>query len=660
MSLFKRFSPIAAPLVMCVVAALSVARLAAQAPVIDASDLHQPTSFAEGWLVEAGDNPAWADPNYDDSHWLRFNARTDSLHALFPNQKPDVVWYRLHIKVAPHDIGLAIEEYYLSSAFEIYSNGVKILQVGSVNPYSAYDYRARLLAVIPRDQIARGNIVIAIRSHMSATEWGNAYPGLYYYNLVFGLEGALREDRWLNVIGYNALPAIGFLICLGMIAGGLLLYSAQRRLEYLFLTLAYIADALPLLLAFYAAFHTFPEWWHILGSACMLVFPYLMGRTYLAFIARPVGWRMNAFLVLVGIAYCVGDMLNWMNLSTAVIQILCLLPFIALFCIVLPVILISDMRHGSRDAGILVVPILLMSSVYILELGSFGLGQIPALRLPMFAFHDAMTNIKAGPFTTSLETVTGILAALSLALIILLRSNRQSRQQAVLENEIANAREVQQVILPEAVEKVPGFHVESAYEPAQEVGGDFFQALPDGRGGLLVVVGDVAGKGLPAAMLVSMLVGAIRTVAVYTHEPGKVLAQLNERLLGRTHGGFSTAIAAHIAADGEVSIANAGHLAPYLDGREIELAGALPLGIDARMSYETGTLQLPPGSRLVFYSDGVVEARNADGDLLGFDRAREISTRPAAEIAETAKQFGQSDDITVVAVRREAVIASAA
>jgi serine phosphatase RsbU (regulator of sigma subunit) len=92
--------------------------------------------------------------------------------------------------------------------------------------------------------------------------------------------------------------------------------------------------------------------------------------------------------------------------------------------------------------------------------------------------------------------------------------------------------------------------VESVYQPAQQVGGDFFQVLPAHRGGLLIVIGDVAGKGLPAAMLVSVLVGAVRTAAAYSHAPAEILAQLNDRLLGRTHGGFSTALAAHITADG--------------------------------------------------------------------------------------------------------------
>jgi serine phosphatase RsbU (regulator of sigma subunit) len=176
----------------------------------------------------------------------------------------------------------------------------------------------------------------------------------------------------------------------------------------------------------------------------------------------------------------------------------------------------------------------------------------------------------------------------------------------------------------------------------------------------MIVVGDVAGKGLPAAMLVSVLVGAIRTVANYSQSPSEVLAQLNERLVGRSHGSFSTALAAHISADGWVTIANAGHLSPYLDGREVELPGALPLGVVSATAYESTGFLLAPGSRLTFYSDGVVEAQNQKGELFGFDRAKALSTKPAAEIVDAAKQFGQSDDITVVAIQRAAAIATAA
>jgi hypothetical protein len=223
-------------------------------------------------------------------------------------------------------------------------------------------------------------------------------------------------------------------------------------------------------------------------------------------------------------------------------------------------------------------------------------------------------------------------------------------EKAKLENEMEAAREVQSVIVPEESGKFPGFRVDAVYTPAQQVGGDFYQILSDGAGGMFAVIGDVSGKGLPAAMMVSMLVGSIRTAAEQTTDPAQILRTLHDRLIGRTAGGFSTAIAAHIARNGVVSIANAGHLPPYLDGKEIELAGSLPLGIDGGGEFQETSLSLRPSSRLVFCTDGVVEAQGATGELFGFDRTRQISTRPATEIAEAAVQFGQVDDITVVVI----------
>jgi serine phosphatase RsbU (regulator of sigma subunit) len=214
------------------------------------------------------------------------------------------------------------------------------------------------------------------------------------------------------------------------------------------------------------------------------------------------------------------------------------------------------------------------------------------------------------------------------------------------------AREVQQVILPPQGESFPGYLVESVYQPAQQVGGDFFQVLRAGNGGLLLVIGDVAGKGLPAAMLVAMLIGAIRATAEDTHDPVVMLRRLHDRLIGRNYRGFTTALAAFITQDGIVTIANAGHLSPYLDGREIALPGALPLGVESGGQYEPTNLELRAGSRLTFYSDGVVEAQNQKGELFGFERAREISVQSAAAIAATAAKFGQSDDITVVTIKR--------
>ncbi|WP_058186071.1 PP2C family protein-serine/threonine phosphatase [Terracidiphilus gabretensis] len=225
-------------------------------------------------------------------------------------------------------------------------------------------------------------------------------------------------------------------------------------------------------------------------------------------------------------------------------------------------------------------------------------------------------------------------------------------EKAVLDSEMQAARAVQHLILPESNETFAGFHVDSVYTPAQQVGGDFFQILSDGAGGILIVIGDVAGKGLSAAMLVSMLVGIIRATAEETHDPARILRKLHGRLLGSAGEGFSTALAAHIANDGLVTVANAGHLSPYLNGEEIDLPGALPLGVSAGGDYQSIAFTLPPGGRLTFYTDGVVEARNQAGELFGFDRAQAISTHTATAITKAAIDFGQEDDITVATIER--------
>lgn len=229
-------------------------------------------------------------------------------------------------------------------------------------------------------------------------------------------------------------------------------------------------------------------------------------------------------------------------------------------------------------------------------------------------------------------------------------------EKALLDAEMAAARQVQQVILPNPNQSFPGFAVESIYKPSREVGGDFFQLLPAENGALLFVIGDVSGKGLPAAMLVSLVIGSIRATAEETHDPVVLLRRLHALILGRTSGGFATALAALIDSDGRVTIVNAGHLSPYLDGAEIDVPGGLPLGISGGGQYETTETHLLPGSRLTFLSDGVVEAQNDKGELFGFDRAKSIANDPAASIADAAVQFGQSDDITVVTIQRHATV----
>src|SRR6266700_2508346 len=141
------------------------------------------------------------------------------------------------------------------------------------------------------------------------------------------------------------------------------------------------------------------------------------------------------------------------------------------------------------------------------------------------------------------------------------------------------------------------FQVESVYLPASEVGGDFFfvSSAPDGS--LIAIVGDVSGKGLTAAMRVAMILGALRRKT--SHDPGEILFGLNNALVAQGQLGFTTACCIRISLSGEYTLSNAGHIAPYLSGRELETASALPLGLIQDQTYDLTRGHLPSGERLV-------------------------------------------------------------
>ncbi len=164
------------------------------------------------------------------------------------------------------------------------------------------------------------------------------------------------------------------------------------------------------------------------------------------------------------------------------------------------------------------------------------------------------------------------------------------------------------------------------------------------------MIGDVSGKGMPAAMTVSLLVGTVRTLAHYTQSPGEILTAMNQRMLARSQGGFTTCLVLRLDANGKLTVANAGHLAPYINGSESELENGLPLGLAPGSVYAETSIPLRPGARLTLVTDGVVEAQNAGGELFGFERTSMISTKTAEEIADAAQRFGQEDDITVLTV----------
>ena len=237
---------------------------------------------------------------------------------------------------------------------------------------------------------------------------------------------------------------------------------------------------------------------------------------------------------------------------------------------------------------------------------------------------------------------------------------RTSREQQRLSSALRAAHDIQNRLVPVDIPVLGGLQTEIAYLAAEEVGGDFCQILPRPDGSIFIAIGDVSGKGLQAAMLGAVAVGAIRSLADEMIAPAAALERLNNVLLRTESSGFITCLCLVLAPDGEIVIANAGHLAPYLNGVEIPLEAGLPLGLVAGITYGQSNFALPAKARLTLLSDGVVEARSSTGELFGFDRTSEISQLPASEIAAIAHQFGQEDDITVITLGWQALTAASA
>ncbi len=609
------------------------------------------------WRFATGDDPRWADPAFDDSSWP-----TVDLNREVPDQDVDsysgYAWYRLRLD--PQQLadmtrlsGSAPLELMITGnstgQLEAYVNGV---QAGSTqgmgDPVAVYQsppFEATLAGI----DLSKA-VVIAIRAWappqvklqrgvLAKVELGRNV------DIAERISKATAQQRDEHAVA-SMLESFLFL---GVALLGLALYLAQRHhAEYLWLGILCLTVAIR---GLFDVLYGLSR----ISLAVYDPFNQIAGRVFMAvtlefvllFTARPASKPVRAFQISV----LVLPLIYFIHLQQ-VYDILSVSAEIV-FCAIVCVLLFRAWRAGRGDAGVMLIPFLLAATAdsagAVLDYGAASHWLPEAL---------AAHRYHLGPIGFNVGTIAYFVFLLSLIAVILYRFVLVSQEEQKSNAEIAAARSVQAMLIPTKLPSNRYFMLESAYIPVNGVGGDFFQVLPLEDGSLKIVVGDVSGKGLQAAMNASTLVGAFRNEL--SHDPATVLNHLNNVMLGLdapTRGkdpesvvSFATCCCARIFRDGTMEIANAGHLSPYRDGREMELPPGLPLGVIQGMTYEKVTIQLDAGVRLIFLSDGVVEAANPQGELFGFERTQQVSNEPARYIAQTAKRFGQTDDITVVSL----------
>jgi hypothetical protein len=609
------------------------------------------------WRFHIGDDPAWASPGFDDSQWALLNSTapwTDQGYKGYGG----IAWYRFHITIPASIQHVSIYLPKIFTCYEVFANGVRVGTFGKMPPniwiYSGGgDYR---LYPLPPAINSSGSVEIALRiwqapSWAAYQDGGPLRPGgLIGDSIALArVNMAYWRGYWFYLMGYETLGFIELLACLG----GFILFCLRRNEpEYLWFSLILLFQSAAIALGLCADGHVWPDF---IGD---MLYGALAGGLSLATIAfyralfKPKRtWLLTLSVICAFAAILISPMAALFpqvltTSLTTLIQALLWLP-VSVWIIV---IFFTAVRHNSQDARLLALPVLLSLSITLygqLQTISYTLGWQHIFWRP----NIVLTN---QPFRIELSYVTDLLFLFAVLAILILRFSRTRSKEERYATEVEGARSVQQFLIPEDPPKIPGLTIESDYRPAREVGGDFFQVIPDlNDGSGLVVVGDVAGKGLEAGMLATLLVGAMRTAATFTTDPAVILSTLNNRLYGK---GNATCLALRIEANGAATLVNAGHLPPYLNGVELPMEGALPLGTIPDIEFPILNFQISPGDTLTLISDGILEAQKPDGELFGFDRIVEqlrVSTS-AVKLATAAQQFGQSDDITVLTIARTA------
>lgn len=660
---------------ICVVVFPVPSQIAAQSapPVLQIDCLGKGTAPLDGaWQFHLGDQSSFALPQTADAAgtggWEQLSAEKPwgaQSHPAYTGY----AWYRKHVHFSPAP-GVSPEFYllirHIDDVYEVYWNGRIVGHSGKMPPHPSYDYSASPQTFnlgAARDGVLSLRVWKAPLESFDTDLLGGLYAAPEAGSLTaITAEKAALDYQWLRSRQYS-FALRGFYALVMVLS---LLAWFRDRSRWILLAMAAFSGspfiALLLVNLRLPVSHNVALGWlqpvlslQDIGLWFLLIYLLqLDGSRRLMQIARLLAIVSLAATTLDG-ALTLLDWSNplvapWAQMADGVLTVLFtstqMFPW---------VLLVLGLRKRLDSARWLVaITALIVETLFFARIAASQGSRFTHWTLsdkistPLFFFNG-------NPLTA--QTLADTLLLLAIIYAVYRSMQEALRRQGALEQEFKSARELQQVLIPETLPELPGYAVTSAYRPAQEVGGDFFQIIPL-EGNLarstLIVLGDVSGKGLKAAMMVSLIVGTVRTLARFVPRPAALLEELNQRLSGRMQGGFTTCLALVVSRDGRCVAASAGHPAPFLNQAELGLPGALPLGILPGAVYQEMAFQLQVGDHLALYTDGLLEARRENGEIFSFARLDALfAKRPdAAEATEAAVQFGQQDDITVLTLTR--------
>ncbi|HEY0785500.1 MAG TPA: hypothetical protein VGD62_06485, partial [Acidobacteriaceae bacterium] len=465
-------------------------------------DDREPVVLLDGqWRFQTGDDPRWADPNLNDRQWPLVKSGSDWDEIGYHNLD-GTAWYRFHIILPPGQEAFSLRLPVIYTCYQVFVNGKLALTQGKLPPNPG-TYRSRPVVIdlpsAPRPE--REELTIALRIWHSPL-WSRYRHGGLQGSAEVGRSDLLHEQfdrqeqaylwQYSDDFDLGALDLLAFAVALA------LFLTRQSEREFLWFALLVLGQG---------AYHLIRAW-DFLHTGNLVGYEFIETAFQTLFLASALlffrtlfhGKWTNAFvfaLACCGLSALVAP-LTWMGaVSVAQANLLTVIFLLPVFGWIL-LFVRQQAKRKQPDARTLRWPItfLILSHLYsqfVWTMQTFG-----------FVWFSSFSLRWRHPFYFTLDDLAEAVFLLSMLVILLRRFALRSREQDRVESEIEAARSVQQVLVPETLPRIPGLSIGTAYHPAQEVGGDFFQILPLNSGETVIVIGDVAGKGLPAALQVSL------------------------------------------------------------------------------------------------------------------------------------------------------------
>ena len=595
-----------------------------QVVTFDSAGLGSPVILDRNWRLGLAEGVEPAQPDFDDSKWPVSNAK-DALaeldesdtdddshpengknggkdggndgHGHHSGHRPPWAWFRIHIQLPAKHGPLAvlvrlpisrtsqISVGQQTIGLDLFANGKQVIPNGpNAKTPEAYQQISRIYPI----DIADGETSLVLAVRIPFVPFGmDAYTGFFSNRTFFlGERDDLNAhlDLWKHASLFERLPELidnGLKVLLALFL--LALFWTQRgHPEYLWLGLHLLIVA-PI--AYVDLVGSSAQLEKLTMAALVMQLLLVSGYFYfeflVAFLSLRIRWYIRALRYTSPILITFAPLILLIHHGRAIeialaVSVIGIILWMIAWVIFTGLTLTIAAVKRNYEAALLLLP-LLLSLVGMLELTSTA-----STSWMNGSMIQSPLTFSMGPVPIHFSAIADFVGVLVIIVIVFVRFLRIHRERERASSELAAARSVQELMIPMESPSTPGFQVDTVYTPANEVGGDFFHIQATGNGGLLVVIGDVAGKGLQAAMTVSMLMGALRRSP--QTEPGEILASLNNVLAGSP--GLTTCEAAHFFANGEVSIASAGHPPPYLNSQEVTLPGGLPLGVVPNLTYD--------------------------------------------------------------------------